>query len=32
VEDPEGFHPRFESHIETQDLPWKAKQDEAGGA
>ncbi len=32
VEDPNGYHLRFESHIETQYLPWKAKQDAAGGA
>ncbi len=30
VEDPSGYHLRFESHIETQYLPWKAKQDAAG--
>jgi len=26
VEDPNGYHLTFEAHIETQYLPWKAKQ------
>ena len=26
VEDPNGYHLRFEAHIETQYLPWKAAQ------
>ncbi len=26
IEDPNGYHLRFEAHIETQYLPWKAKQ------
>ncbi len=32
VEDPNGYLLRFESHIETQYLPWKAKRAAAGGA
>lgn len=31
VEDPNGYHLRFESHIETQYLPWKAKRNATGG-
>lgn len=27
VEDPNGYHLRFEAHIETQYLPWKAKRE-----
>lgn len=27
VEDPNGYHLCFEAHIETQYLPWKAKQE-----
>ena len=30
VEDPNGYHLRFQAHIETQYLPWKAKQEERG--
>ena len=27
VEDPNGYHLRFEAHIESQYLPWKAKRE-----
>lgn len=27
VEDPNGYHLRFESHIETQYIPWKPRRD-----
>lgn len=32
VKDPNGYHLQFEAHIETQYLPWKAKQDAADQA